>query len=133
MIKVTRRQRLPLVLADENRLRQVLVNLIDNAIKYSMPGSDVRIDSKVQGDELVTSITDSGVGVSSAQVDKLFKKFGRVYNPLSVKAGGTGLGLFIVKSLVESHGGRIWVTSREGRGSKFSFSLPVAKQLPLLN
>lgn len=132
MLKITRRQRLPLVLADENRLRQVLVNLIDNAIKYSMPGSDVRIDAKVQGDELITSITDSGVGVSPAQIDKLFQKFGRVYNSLSVKAGGTGLGLFIVKNLVEAHGGRIWVTSREGRGSKFSFSLPIAKQLPLL-
>lgn len=132
MIKVTRRQRLPLVLADDNRLRQVLVNLIDNAIKYSMPGSEVAIDFRVSGDELVTSISDSGVGVSPAQVDKLFQKFGRIYNPLSVKAGGTGLGLFIVKNLVESHGGRIWVTTREGRGSKFSFSLPIAKQLPLL-
>lgn len=133
MLRVTRRQKLPLVLADENRLRQVLVNLIDNAIKYSMPGSEVTIDFKVDGDELVTSITDTGVGVSPAQVDKLFQKFGRIYNPLSVKAGGTGLGLFIVKNLVESHGGRIWVTTREGRGSKFSFSLPIAKQLPLLD
>ncbi len=133
MIKVTRRQRLPLVLADDNRLRQVLVNLIDNAIKYSMPGSEVVIDFKVDSDELVTCISDSGVGVSPAQIDKLFQKFGRIYNPLSVKAGGTGLGLFIVKNLVESHGGRIWVTTREGKGSKFSFSLPVAKQLPLLS
>jgi len=133
MIKVTRRHKLPLVLADENRLRQILVNLIDNAIKYSMPESEVMLDFKLDGDELVTSITDSGVGVSPAQIDKLFQKFGRIYNPLSVKAGGTGLGLFIVKNLVESHGGRIWVTTREGRGSKFSFSLPIAKQLPLLN
>ena len=133
MIKVTRRHKLPLVLADENRLRQVLVNLIDNAIKYSMPDSDVTLDFKASGDELVTSITDTGVGVSPAQIDKLFQKFGRIYNPLSIKAGGTGLGLFIVKNLVESHGGRIWVTTREGRGSKFSFSLPIAKQLPLLD
>ncbi|HSX14417.1 MAG TPA: ATP-binding protein [Candidatus Saccharimonadales bacterium] len=132
MLRVTRRNRLPLVLADENRLRQILVNLVDNAIKYSMPKSEVIIDFKVQGDELITSVADSGVGVSAAQVDRLFQKFGRVYNPLSVKAGGTGLGLFIVKNLVESHGGRIWVTSREGKGSKFSFSLPIAKQLPLL-
>jgi two-component system sensor histidine kinase VicK len=97
-----------------------------------MPKSEVVIDFKVQGDELVTSISDSGVGVPPAHIDRLFQKFGRIYNPLSVKAGGTGLGLFIVKNLVESHGGRIWVTSREGKGSRFSFSLPIAKQLPLL-
>ncbi len=133
MIKVARRHRLPLVLADESRLRQVLVNLVDNAIKYSMPKSEVVIDFKVQGDELITSVSDSGVGVPPAHIDRLFQKFGRIYNPLSIKAGGTGLGLFIVKNLVESHGGRIWVTSREGKGSRFSFSLPIAKQLPLLS
>ncbi len=133
MLRVTRRHRLPLVLADETRLHQILVNLVDNAIKYSLPTSEVVIDFKVQGDELVTSVTDSGVGVPAAQVDKLFQKFGRIFNPMSVQAGGTGLGLYIVKNLVESHGGRIWVTSREGRGSKFSFTLPIAKQLPLLD
>lgn len=132
MLKVSRRHRLPLVLADETRLRQILVNLVDNAIKYSLPSSEVVVDFKVQGDELVTSVTDTGVGVPPGQADKLFQKFGRIFNPMSVQAGGTGLGLYIVKNLVESHGGRIWVTSREGRGSKFSFSLPVARQLPLL-
>lgn len=132
MLKVTRRHRLPLVLADETRLRQILVNLVDNAIKYSLSDSEVVIDFKAQGDELVTSVSDSGVGVPSGQIDKLFQKFGRVYNPMSVQAGGTGLGLYIVKNLVEAHGGRIWVTSREGKGSKFSFSLPIARQLPLL-
>ncbi len=132
MLKVTRRQRLPLVLADETRLRQILVNLIDNAIKYSLPGTEVVIDFRVAGDELVTTINDSGVGISPANMERLFTRFGRVYNPMSLSAGGTGLGLYIVKNLVESHGGRIWVTSKEGKGSKFSFSLPIAKQLPLL-
>jgi signal transduction histidine kinase len=92
----------------------------------------VRNDFKVQDDELITIITDHGVGISSTQIERLFTKFGRIYNPMSVQAGGTGLGLYIVKNLVESHGGRIWVTSREGKGSKFHFSLPIAKQLPLL-
>jgi signal transduction histidine kinase len=120
------------VLADETRLRQILVNLVDNAIKYSFPRSEVVVDFKAQGDELVTSIADTGVGITQGQIERIFQKFGRIYNPMSVQSGGTGLGLYIVKRLVESHGGRIWVSSREGKGSKFSFSLPIAKQLPLL-
>ncbi len=132
MINVRRRQRLPLVLADETRLHQIVLNLIDNAIKYSMPGTVVEIDFKIQGDELVTTVSDHGVGISKNQLDRLFTKFGRIFNPLSIQAGGTGLGLYIVKNLVESHNGHIWVTSQEGKGSKFHFSLPIAKQLPLL-
>ncbi len=131
-VKVKRHAKLPLVLADETRLHQVMLNLVDNAIKYSMPGSLVQIDCTVQGDELITTITDQGVGIGKGQVDRLFTKFGRIYNPMSVQAGGSGLGLYIVKNLVESHGGRIWVTSQEGKGSKFRFSVPIAKQLPLL-
>ncbi len=132
LLKVNRKQKLPLVLADETRLRQILINLIDNAIKYSFPQTEVVVDFKVQGDELVISVSDNGIGITPGQVEKIFQKFGRVYNPLSVQAGGTGLGLYIVKRLVESHGGRIWVTGREGKGSKFSFTLPIAQQLPLL-
>lgn len=133
MIRAKRRQRLPLVLADETRLHQILLNLVDNAIKYSLPGTEVEIDFTVQHDELITTITDRGVGITKSQLDRLFTKFGRIYNPMSVQAGGTGLGLYIVKNLVESHGGRIWVTSQEGKGSKFRFSIPIAKQLPLLS
>ncbi|HVE80568.1 MAG TPA: ATP-binding protein [Candidatus Dormibacteraeota bacterium] len=134
MLKVNRKQRLPLVLADETRLRQILINLIDNAIKYSLPKSEVQINFRVQGNELVVAIKDQGIGISASQNQRLFQKFGRVYNPMTMQVGigGTGLGLYIVKNLVESHGGRIWVTSREGKGSRFSFSLPIAKQLPLL-
>lgn len=132
MLKTNRKHKLPLVLADEVRLRQILVNLIDNAIKYSLPKTEILIDFKVQDGELITSIKDQGVGITPAHLERLFQKFGRIYNPMSVQAGGTGLGLYIVKNLVESHGGRIWVTSREGKGSRFSFSLPIAKQLPLL-
>ncbi len=133
MINVRRRTRLPLVLADETRLHQIVLNLVDNAIKYSHAGTVVDIDFKTHGDELITTISDHGVGISKTQIDRLFTKFGRIFNPLSVQAGGTGLGLYIVKNLVESHGGRIWVTSIEGKGSKFHFALPIAKQLPLLD
>ncbi len=132
MVRVKRRQKLPLVLADETRLHQIILNLVDNAIKYSMPGTEVDVEFTVHSDELITTVSDHGVGVSKSQIDRLFTKFGRVYNPMSAQAGGTGLGLYIVKNLVESHGGRIWVTSQEGKGSKFRFSIPIAKQLPLL-
>ena len=132
MINIRRRQRLPLVLADETRLHQIVLNLVDNAIKYSMPGTEVTVSFHVQGDELITTVADHGVGIGKGQIDRLFTKFGRIFNPLSVQAGGTGLGLYIVKNLVESHDGRIWVTSQEGKGSKFNFSLPIAKQLPLI-
>jgi signal transduction histidine kinase len=100
MINVKRRQRLPLVLADETRLHQIALNLIDNAIKYSMPDTEVEVTFRVQGDELITTITDHGVGIGKSQIDRLFTKFGRIFNPLSVQAGGTGLGLYIVKNLV---------------------------------
>ena len=133
MLKVNRKHKLPLVLADETRLRQILVNIVDNAIKYSLPKSEVTIDFKIQNHELVTSVKDQGVGITANHIERLFQKFGRIYNPMSMQAGGTGLGLYIVKNLVESHGGKIWVTSREGKGSRFSFTLPVAKQLPLLD
>jgi signal transduction histidine kinase len=132
MIKVNRRHKLPLVLADETRLHQILLNLVDNAIKYSATDTEVSIEFKVQDDELITSIGDRGVGISPGQADRLFTKFGRIYNPMSVQAGGSGLGLYIVKNLVELHSGRIFVTNRTGGGTKFSFTLPVAKQLPLL-
>ncbi len=132
LIKVRRRQRLPLVLADETRLHQIILNLIDNAIKYSMPGTEVIVSFRTQNDELITTISDHGVGIGKSQIERLFTKFGRIFNPLSVQAGGTGLGLYIVKNLVEAHDGRIWVTSQEGKGSKFNFSLPIAKQLPLI-
>jgi signal transduction histidine kinase len=132
MINVHRRQRLPLVLADETRLHQILLNLVDNAIKYSMAGTEVDVNFKIQGDNLLTTVSDHGVGINKNQLDRLFTKFGRIFNPLSVQAGGTGLGLYIVKNLVESHGGRIWATSIEGKGSKFHFTIPIAKQLPLI-
>lgn len=131
-VQVGRRNRLPMVLADSTRLHQILLNLVDNGIKYSPNGSQVKVEFTVRGDELITSVTDQGVGITKSQLDRLFTKFGRIYNPMSVQAGGTGLGLYITKNLVESHGGRIWVTTREGKGSKFSFSLPIAKQLPLI-
>ena len=132
-LKVNRKNKLPLVLVDESRVRQIFSNLIDNAIKYSLPQKEVTIDFAVRGDYLLISITDEGIGIPQTQLERIFEKFGRAPNTIGLEASGTGLGLYIVKSLVESHGGTIDVMSHEGKGSRFSFTLPVAKQLPLLS
>jgi signal transduction histidine kinase len=73
------------------------------------------------------------VGIPPEHFNLLFRKFGRLYHPATIDRPGSGLGLFIVKRLVESHGGRVWLTSHEGQGSKFSFTMPLARQLPLLD
>jgi PAS domain S-box-containing protein len=87
-LRVNRKHRLPLVLADETRLRQIMVNLVDNAIKYSFPKTEVTIDFRIQGDELIISVSDQGVGIAPSQMERVFQKFGRLYNPMSVQAGG---------------------------------------------
>ncbi len=131
-IEVRRRQRLPLVLADESRLRQILLNLVDNAIKYSGVGTQVELSFRQRDNELITTVSDHGPGITAVQQKQLFTKFGRLYHPLSLEARGTGLGLYIVKQLVESQGGRIWVANAAEQGSRFSVALPIANQLPLI-
>jgi len=114
------------VSADADRLKQILYNLIGNAIKYSQAGSKVRVDVKINDEGMAeVSIKDQGVGISEFDMDKLFKKFSRIQNELSVKAGGSGLGLYITKSLVETQGGKVWAESEKGKGSNFTFTLPL--------
>lgn len=117
--------KLPEVSADSNKLKEIVGNLISNAIKYNIDGGCVTISHEVAGKELVTRVADTGIGISDEDQKKLFGKFWRSED-LAVRAqAGTGLGLFIVKELVERMGGRIWVESKKGKGSTFSFSLPI--------
>ncbi len=114
----------PLV-ADRTKIRQVLLNLLSNAVKFTPEGS-VTVRANAKGDRLVVSVQDTGVGIRQDDQPKLFRAFqqlngGKIHLPL----GGTGLGLVISKSFVELHGGEIWVESREGHGSTFSFTLPL--------
>ena len=123
---------LPLVDADPLRVEQVLANLVDNAIKYSPQGGQIRVRVMGQEDEqLAISVADRGGGIAAEHLDRLFDRFYRVDG---TRAGikGAGLGLFICKSLVESHGGRIWVESRLGVGSTFTFTLPVIAESVLI-
>lgn len=115
---------LPPVSADQSKVEEVLVNLIDNAVKYSPQGGEVKVSMQSSNGSVEVAIEDSGIGIAPDDAARLFEKFHRVASPETRDIGGTGLGLYIVKSLVEAHGGRVLVTSAPGVGSTFTFSLP---------
>jgi two-component system phosphate regulon sensor histidine kinase PhoR len=119
---------LPAVRGDAARLGQIVVNLVHNAVKFSPEGGDIVVRVRRDGEEVVTSVQDHGVGVPHDAHDRVFERFYKVDRArLRAEAGGgTGLGLAIARHVVEQHGGRIWVESVEGSGSTFSFALPVA-------
>ncbi len=129
-------QKIPKVFADSEKLREVLINLVGNALKFTALGKKITISFFTDGKVLETFVKDEGVGISKDDLGKLFKKFARLDNSYSMIAtsGGTGLGLYICKSLIELMGGRIWVSSEGlGKGSTFAFSLPVVTQEVLKN
>jgi len=111
--------------ADGRRIRQVVDNLIDNAIKYSEEGTTVTVEARKQNSEMVFSVTDQGMGIPREEHDKVFDRMYRLEQRLAHDPGGMGLGLALCKALVEVHSGRIWVESKVGKGSKFSFTLPL--------
>ena len=115
---------LPAVNGDQDRLIQVVINLISNAVKFTDSGS-ITCSAHLRGEELVVGVTDSGIGIAPGDQQKVFEKFKQVGDTLTDKPKGTGLGLPICKEIVEYHGGRIWVESEPGKGSTFSFTLPV--------
>lgn len=118
---------LPHVLADADRIKEVVVNLVGNAIKYMGGAGNIAVSHEVTADgHVVTHIADTGLGISKEAQEKLFQKFYRVQTDKTKEITGTGLGLFIVKEIVEKMNGTIWATSEEGKGSVFSFSLPIA-------
>jgi PAS domain S-box-containing protein len=115
---------LPPIMADRLRLRQIVVNLVSNACKYTPPGGHVDVVLRNGGDQLRVDVHDNGVGIDAAAQQFIFTPFFRADNPLRETAGGTGLGLSITRSLIALHGGRIWFDSHAGEGSTFSFTLP---------
>ena len=115
---------LPTIIADEDKIDQILTNLTNNAIKYSPQGGDIVVSAKMNSNGVVMSVTDHGLGIPKDHLPKIFERFHRVDNRDTRAVGGTGLGLYLVKHLVEAHGGKIWVESEVGKGSSFIFSLP---------
>jgi len=119
---------LPEVLADADRLSQVVSNLVGNALQYTPAGGQVTVTARQQGDELQVSVQDTGIGIAAEHLPHVFDRFYRADRSRSRVSGGSGIGLTIAKYLVEAHGGRIWVESPgQGKGSTFTFTLPVAK------
>lgn len=117
---------LPDVLGDSDRIEQVLTNLLDNALKYSSPDSKVLIEVTPWESEVAISVRDTGPGIPPEHLPRIWERFYRVDKSRSRMHGGAGLGLSIAKEIVEAHGGRIWVESKVGEGSVFTFTLPQA-------
>jgi two-component system phosphate regulon sensor histidine kinase PhoR len=118
---------LPPVAADEGQLRQVLVNLVDNAIRYSPEGGDIRIALELAGGYVRFAISDEGLGIPPSEQKRIFEKFYRIDPHMERGIGGTGLGLYISRELVRRVEGRIWVAPNGGRGSVFYVEIPVAR------
>jgi signal transduction histidine kinase len=113
-------------MADEIRLTQVLLNLLDNAVKYTNEGGKITIDVFEKDDFVQVDITDTGIGIPEEDLPRIFERFYRVDKARSRQLGGTGLGLSIVKHIVLAHGGKVWAKSKLGIGSTFSFTIPRA-------
>jgi two-component system phosphate regulon sensor histidine kinase PhoR len=114
------------VRGDEDRLGQVVINLLHNAVKFSPNGGEIVVGVREDGGEVVVWVRDPGIGVPRADLARIFERFYKVDRARVRGRGGTGLGLSISRHVVEMHGGRIWVESEEGKGSIFSFAIPVA-------
>lgn len=114
----------PMMQADEMRLRQVIDNMLSNAIKYSPAGGVISVEGLFDAHSVTICISDQGVGLAPEDQERVFDRFYRVDGKLSRKTQGTGLGLFLSKAIIEAHGGSIWVESKLGKGSRFYFRLP---------
>jgi signal transduction histidine kinase len=109
---------------DGREIEVVLINLIENAVKYSNRGTPITVGVERQGDQALFSVADEGIGIAAKHLERIFERFYRADGE-GTRVTGTGLGLAICKRIVEAHGGRIWVESTPGVGSRFYFSLPV--------
>jgi len=125
-LKLEAPDELPAIIADEDKLDQIMTNLLNNAIKYSPGGGDITLSAKIDDDHILFAVEDHGMGIPPEHLNKVFERFHRVDNEDNRKIYGTGLGLYLVKHLVEQvHLGHIWVESEVGKGSTFYFTVPL--------
>jgi signal transduction histidine kinase len=113
---------LPPVSADVERVQQIVVNLLANAVRFTPPGGRVSVSAVRETTEVAVQVADTGVGIPADLVSKIFDPYEQAHRG----RGGSGVGLTVVRGLVEAHGGRVWAESEEGRGSRFTFTLPIA-------
>jgi two-component system OmpR family sensor kinase len=123
-VKTTLREPLPAVRGDRERLRQLLLNLLSNAAKYTVTGDEIEVRAAAEDGAVIVSVEDHGPGIALDQQRLVFEKFGRV-NAGGRSKPGAGLGLFIARSIAEAHGGSLEVHSEPGAGATFTFRLPV--------
>lgn len=121
------RRKVPQLMLDEDKVRQVIMNFIDNAIYYSRPHSTIVVQLKFDGDDIVLEVHDHGIGVPPEQQKQLFSKFFRADNARKQRPDGTGVGLFLARKVITAHGGDVVFESTEGKGSVFGFRLPIGK------
>jgi PAS domain S-box-containing protein len=120
---------LPTIIGDAERLRQVISNLLNNAIKFSKKSADVVVETRRVGEDVLFCIRDYGIGISKEDKEKLFKPFSQIDTSMGREHGGTGLGLAIAKGIIQAHNGKIWVESELGKGSTFYFSIPIKQKI----
>jgi signal transduction histidine kinase len=115
---------MPSVLADELKLKQVVLNLLTNAVKFTADGGVIAVSAQLAGEEMRVTVRDTGIGIPEQDQDRIFEAFQRGGRRSHTSTEGTGLGLTLSKRIVELHGGRLWLTSRVGVGSTFGFAIP---------
>jgi signal transduction histidine kinase len=115
---------LPLVVGNARRLRQVVNNLVSNGLKYTPAGGQISVAAREDGDFIFVQVRDTGIGITLDDQRQIFDKFYRVHSEATERINGSGLGLSIVKAIVEKHNGRVWVESEPGKGSTFTVVLP---------
>jgi signal transduction histidine kinase len=117
-------QRLGMISGDERKVKQILLNLLSNALKFTQEGGQIDVSARLHDDRAEVSVVDTGIGIAPTTQDAVFEEFRQV-GTADKKAEGTGLGLALSRKFIELHGGRIWVTSQVGVGSTFTFTLPM--------
>jgi signal transduction histidine kinase len=119
---------LPPVYGNAKAIHELFGNLVANAVKYTLVGGRVELIALNTGDEVLVKVQDNGVGIPAEAIPHIFEEFYRADNVKAEAVEGTGLGLSIVSQILNTHGGRIWVESEQGKGTTFSFTLPVARK-----